>query len=502
MDWKSIANDYPYQERVIRAQQAQQMLAKKAAQGIFRQRYHFMAPGGWLNDPNGCIWYQGQYHLYYQHNPFDSVWGEMYWGHAVSKDLVNWKHLPIALVPSEPCEDHPRGGVFSGSTIQKDNALIAAYTATTFQGNQHLQTQCLARSTDGGLSFEKSAMNPVITSPPAGVSADIRDPRILRHGDRWYIVLGASLGAGAWSHGEGCALLYESADMLHWKYRDVIARSGGKLGTMWECVDLYPLNGQWVLSFSPMFLGDSKTVCLTGTMDFQNACFSWHTRSELDWGTEYYAPQSMADGCGRTIVMAWQNAWDWMPWWQDFGPVSSEGWCGCMALPRSVSLSQNGRMISAPVEELKTLRSNEQKTGWITVDGQPRELPCADPVAFEMEIKIDLQHTQSKIVSIDLRSNGDKKSRLIIDLDNKQLTFDRHHADNGFVKGMRTCNLPIEGNMLDLRIFSDTISIEVFAAGGLCCMSNLIYPTHQDQHCRIYSEGGTSQVNITTWQLA
>ena len=487
--------------RIDEAQRAQQELARQTAHSAFRQRYHFMAPGGWINDPNGCIWYGGQYHLFYQHNPFAAVWGEMHWGHAVSRDLVHWEHLPVALAPSEPYDDHPRGGVFSGSTFEADGALMAAYTATSFRGDQHVQAQCLARSLDGGLRFEKYANNPVIAEPPEGISADFRDPRVLRQGDKWYMVLGASLGAGAWHGGEGCALLYESDDLANWRYRDIIARSKGELGTMWECVDLYPLDGRWVLSFSPMFLGDSKAVCLTGDMDFQSARFTWDVRSELDWGGEYYAPQSMADGQGRTVLMAWQNGWDWMPWWKDFGPVSAEGWCGSMALPRRVSLDK-GRMVSEPAEELAALRRDERSTGWLEVDEEAREVPCANPDAFELGMTIDFKNTSARAVHLDLRAGGDRRSRLTVDLAGKRLIFDRTRADGGHTGGIRSCELPLEGDALDLRVFSDTVSIEAFAAGGLCCMSNLIYPTHPDQRCRISAEGGTARLNITTWRMA
>ena len=199
--------------------------------------------------------------------------------------------------------------------------------------------------------------------------------------------------------------------------------------------------------------------------------------------------------------MAWQNGWDWMPWWKDFGPVSAEGWCGSMALPRRVSLDK-GRMVSEPAEELAALRRDERSTGWLEVDEEAREVPCANPDAFELGMTIDFKNTSARAVHLDLRAGGDRRSRLTVDLAGKRLIFDRTRADGGHTGGIRSCELPLEGDALDLRVFSDTVSIEAFAAGGLCCMSNLIYPTHPDQRCRISAEGGTARLNITTWRMA
>jgi beta-fructofuranosidase len=233
------------------------------------------------------------------------------------------------MAPGEVYDDHPGGGVFSGSIVEYDNdSLYAFYTSATNHGDNSVQTQCMAFSRDWGISFQKYRDNPVIDRVPEGMSHDFRDPRVIRYGDYWYMVLGASSGKGAWHGGEGCACLYRSENLRKWEYRGIIARSEGRYRTMWECPDLFPLDGKWILIFSPMFMESRKAVYLAGKMDFDIPRFSILADGEIDWGCEYYAAQSMLDDKGRRILMAWQNGWDWMPWWKDFGPTGQESWCG------------------------------------------------------------------------------------------------------------------------------------------------------------------------------
>jgi beta-fructofuranosidase len=163
-----------------------------AQTGQFRQRYHFMAPSGWMNDLNGLIYWQGRYHLFYQHNPFKPEWGAVHWGHASSRDMVHWRHEPIALAPSEPYdldEKGEEGGCFSGSVVDNDGVLALIYTGAVHAEGKTMQTQCLAESRDG-VHFEKHRANPVIACPPETGSRDLRDPKVWRHGDYWYLVAG------------------------------------------------------------------------------------------------------------------------------------------------------------------------------------------------------------------------------------------------------------------------------------------------------------------------
>jgi beta-fructofuranosidase len=360
----------------------------------------------------------------------------------------------------------------------------------------------MAHSRDGGISFQKYQDNPVIASVPEGISADFRDPRVIRHNGFWYMVLGASLGKGAWRGGDGCACLYRSENLKKWEYCGIIARSEGRYGTMWECPDLFPLDGKWILAFSPMFMEGRKAVYLTGEMDFDIPRFTILSDGEIDWGCEYYAAQSMLDGAGRRVLMAWQNGWDWMPWWKDFGPTVQEGWCGCMALPRAVALDPANKLISKPVCELEMLRKNNKKIEGLKVGAEKISIPCADPVSFELKMEIDLVQTAAKKLHILLRANTEKYTVVTIDFLVKKLRFDRNNSDDGYSSGIKECNLLLNGDFCILCFFSDTSSIEIFTDEGRTSMSNTIYPLHPNQETCVWAEGGEAFFKtINTWAL-
>ncbi len=490
-----------HHERLKRAQQALERNTPLAAKGAHRQKYHFMPPSGWMNDPNGCIWFGGQYHLFYQHNPYSAIWGAMHWGHATSADLVHWRYMPIALAPSEPYDDHPEGGVFSGSTVDDGGELKAFYTATTNHGQGFVQTQCLATSPDGGASFVKYGGNPVINHAPAGTSPDFRDPKVFRHGDHWHMVLGASLGAGAWHGGEGCAHMYRSADLIDWEYRGILARSGGAFGTMWECPDFFPLGGKWVLTFSPMFHGVHRSMYMVGDMDFEQTVFTPLSCGDLDHGAEYYALQSLVDGNGRVNHLAWQNGWDWMEGWQDFGPTAAEGWCGCAAIPRVLELDEKNRIVQAPVPELASLRGAHTESGPFAAGEDAVEISMPHPACYELELVLDLDKTTAEQLYIDLRADETYRTRLCIDLAQKRLAFDRGQSD-GRSAGRFTCALALCGAKWSISIFSDVSSIELFCDNGLATMSNTIYPTHKNQGTFISAKGGSAAVqSCNVWAM-
>lgn len=244
------------------------------------QHYHFMPQTGWLNDPNGLIFYKGKYHFFFQWNPYSGFWDFMHWGHAVSEDLLHWEYLPLALAPSEEYDDYRKGGCFSGSAIVHEGKLFLMYTGVTNRGSGNIQTQCIAYSEDG-IHFEKYEGNPVIL-PPEGVDGQhFRDPKIWKHKDSYYMVCGASCNNRAQ------ALLYRTEDMLHWTYVNVLAESRGEWGYMWECPDFYPLEDKYVLMCSPMGAGDRKAVYFVGDFDYDTGRFDWDLSGEIDWGMDF-----------------------------------------------------------------------------------------------------------------------------------------------------------------------------------------------------------------------
>lgn len=484
-----------HKQNLTRAQRAVTEKASFAKKGRYRQQYHFMAPAGWINDPNGLIFWHGQYHLFYQHNPYEAVWGAMHWGHAASNDLIHWEHLPIALAPSEPYDDHPQGGCFSGSAVADDDKLVLLYTAVSKSGHGFVQTQCLASGKDG-ITFEKYKNNPVIRELPPDASADFRDPKVLKYNDSWYLVVGSSLGEGARQGGDGCVQMYKSGDLTKWDYCGVIARSNGKLGAMWECPDLFPLGDKWVLIFSPMFYGERKTIYLLGTMDFDNALFSWEYEGEIDCGFDYYAPQSFLDDKGRRILIAWANGWEWMPWWKNFGQTESEGWCGHFAIPREVRLTKDNRLQFVPIKELESLRTDhEEYPPFILGAEERREIYAGDGIHCELIINIAIAASTAKQVFLDVRQGENEGVRIMLSLDDREVIFTRNDS-NGQVEKLKRLVFPDFGeDSLTMHLFLDTCSVELFILDYKMSFSGNIFFNENSSHLFLESKCGHTKIN-------
>ncbi|WP_199619517.1 glycoside hydrolase family 32 protein [Paenibacillus alkalitolerans] len=495
----AAGNRIPHREALLKAEQSIAKIKDAVSRDLTRLKYHFMAPAYWINDPNGLIFYKGEYHLFYQHYPYGAEWGSMHWGHAKSKDLVHWEHLPIALAPSEPYDLHERGGCFSGSAVDDNGVLTVLYTGTIIQEDGTVvQSQCVATSEDG-ITFQKYEGNPVIPGPPEDGSAAFRDPKVWKHGDSWYMVVGSRKGD------IGKALLYRSPDLRRWDYAGVLAESDGTMGYMWECPDFFPLGDRYVLMFSPMGMGLHKTVYLVGDMDYTTGRFVWDTMGDVDFGFEYYAPQSFLDGQGRRIIIGWLNAWDWMPWFKNFGPTAKNHWCGAMSLPRVVELDKNGRLKFTPVEELGVLRRDSYHREKLVVRPGVRTLPdYVGSDCLEIKVEFQLDGSSAEEVGLILRAAKDrnKQTLLVYNRTTNELRLDRTQSD-GWSEGIQTSLLERSGSdPLRLHIFVDTSVIEVYTDDYRTVMTNNIYPDPANVDLDIFAEGGSVTVNsIDIWKL-
>lgn len=485
-------NKYP--DRIRRAEEARRQLEGQAVSSPWRQRYHFMPPAGWMNDPNGLIHYGGYYHLFYQHNPFGPQWGPMHWGHARSSDLVHWEHLPIALAPSEPYDLHERGGCFSGSAVESDGLLYLFYTGCTFEDGQLRQSQCMAYS-DDGVTFHKYPGNPVIPGPPPDGSPDFRDPKVWRHGDSWYMVVGSC------RDGRGKALLYRSGDLRRWRYVGVMAESDGSLGTMWECPDVFPLEDKWVLMFSPMGMGETRGLYLVGDIDYERGRFLPETMGEMDCGFDFYAPQSLATPDGRRVLLGWANSWPWMPWFSTFGPTAESGWCGALALPREVHLRADGTLRFPPLSELSSLRHERLFHGRMLLDhGRSLDLPASDDGCMELELEVDWPDGWGELeIAVRATPDGTRRTVLLCAADGA-VTLDRDHAD-GYLRGSR-CSWRRRRGTLRLRIFVDVSSVEVFVDEGDLVLSTNLYPPPGARRTTITALEARAEVReVSLWGL-
>lgn len=294
-------------------------------------KYHFAPEKGWMNDPNGLIYYKGQYHAFFQHNPHDIVWGPMHWGHAISKDLVNWEEQEIALYPDQNYEND--GGCFSGSAIEKDGKLYLIYTSVS---KEYGQSQSVAWSEDG-LHFVKYDNNPVITHFPEDATYDFRDPKVFEYQGEYRMIVGTKYD------GHGRIVQYKSQDLLNWIYVGILF-DDYEYDNVIECPDLFEIDGKWVLMYSLIGKKNCREQFIVG--DYDGNSFVEGTRVTPEYGPQFYAAQTFkADD--KRILIGWLYDWDIK------GNPDAES-VGVLTIPREVRIV-DGVLKLYPVESAATL---------------------------------------------------------------------------------------------------------------------------------------------------
>lgn len=450
--------------------------------------YHLAPQAGWMNDPNGLSWFDGYYHAFYQHYPHAPVWGPMHWGHARSRDMVNWEHLPIVLAP-EGAED--KDGCYSGSAVVDGDQLALIYTGHKFHGqpcdDNLFQVQCLATSRDG-VTFQREGM--VLDTPP-GVH-HFRDPKVWREGEQWFMVVGARVD------NIGEVQLYRSDDLRQWEYAGVIGRADADMGYMWECPDFFPLGDQRVLMFSPQGMAAKgyanrnlfQSGYMTGQWQIGGEFSVDQPFQEMDHGHDFYAPQSFETPDGRRVVIGW------LAMWESPMPEQADGWAGMLSLPRELSLSAQGKLRMNPVKELESLRGeprlwsvSELKDQTVTVEAH----------AEAMEVCLEWDLSQSRAETFGLRLG--KGASIHVDSQSQRLVIERDYPEFGLC-GYRSVPLPA-GDILSLRIFIDRSSLEVFVNAGEYSLSSRIYPAPDDRQLTLFSQHGQALVHkAQAWALA
>lgn len=466
----------------------------------YRPAFHFTPPLHWMNDPNGMVYYKGEYHLFYQYNPGASTWGPMNWGHAVSADLFNWEDLSIALTPDN------LGTIFSGSAVidsfntagfktGEELPMVAIYTSA---GNT--QSQSMAYSNDKGRNWTKYANNPVLPNP--GIN-DFRDPKV-----SWYAPLKKWIMALA----TGSKIsFYSSPDLKNWTFESNFGVGFGAHGGVWECPDLFqmPVEGtnfkKWVLlvSINPGGPnGGSATQYFVGNFDGKTFTADSNVTSWVDYGTDNYAGvtfSNMPTTDGRRIMIGWMSNWNYA------GSVPTTSWRSTMTVPRVVTLIQNTtgfKLRFNPIDELKKYNKS-------TVDSQQPTnkiyLTDNDIVksgVYDLTFNADMSTTDSLNISI-----GNLLEKLVVIFDRKSgsVTVDRSKSGvinfSNFFKNNVRCdsmNLSLD-HMLDVRILIDKTSIELFWNHGENVITVLFFPTYQYNYMKI--QGNTSTRFITNFNL-
>ncbi|MEM6262480.1 MAG: glycoside hydrolase family 32 protein [Bacteroidota bacterium] len=474
-----------------------------------RPQFHFSPDSMWMNDPNGMVYYDGVYHLFYQFYPDSTVWGPMHWGHATSKDLVHWEHLPIALYPDS------LGLIFSGSAVvdwkntagfksgEKD-PLVAMYTYHLMEGEKagrtDFQYQGIAYSTDGGISWDKYEGNPVI--PNSGVK-DFRDPKMFWHeaSNQWVMILAA----------KDRVQLFNSPDLKNWTLASEFGANEGSHSGVWECPDLFELpviggtGTKWMMIVS---LGDggpnggSCTQYFIG--DFDGKTFvndhSPETILWLDDGRDNYAGVTWSDvpeSDSRKIFLGWMSNWKYAQ------VVPTETWRSAMTVPRKLELvetRQGVRLKTLPVRELEQLRKEALVIEQPGAEDQQVVIPLTEGLG---ELKLDLRTEAS--FTIQLKNSKGESVQFLYDASLNQYAIDRANAGKVDFESSfpDTQVIPRKGKWAShsFHVFVDHSSMEVFAEGGLTVATSLFFPTENFHELVIGTEGEVAFEKVECYPL-
>jgi beta-fructofuranosidase len=433
---------------------------------IHRPRYHYLPPSNWMNDPNGVIQWNSQYHLFYQYNPNGPLWGEIHWGHAVSSDLIHWTDLPIALAPTPGGPDE--AGVFSGCAINDNGRPVIFYTGTRGEKNE-IQAQCIAFGDDDLLHWEKYADNPVLNEVPAesGQTSDFRDPFVWRENDAWYMVIGSRIRDVG-----GAVFLYRSHNLLDWEYlHPLLTGEAERNGVIWECPNFFKVGDAWVLIVSS-HLGNATGTVIYFVGSYQDHHFSPVYEGVLDYGT-FYAPLTMLDDQGRRIMYGWLRET------RTAREQERAGWSGVQSIPRELALDEHRRLLMRPVPELEAIRGQHHDLNSLTIDQSTLSVR-----GLTLDIIAEFTLASGESCGLSLAASGDDKDHVDIEYQpaDQKLVVRKisHEMGEAVVTHLREVpHVLDQDESLKLRILLDGSVIEMIA-NERTGLTSRIYPTNPD----------------------
>lgn len=504
----------------------------------YRPSYHFTPLYGWMNDPNGMVYKDGEYHLYFQYNPYGSKWGNMHWGHAVSKDLLHWENLEPAIARDT------MGHIFSGSSVvDKRNtagfgkdAIIAIYTNNSVN---HDEVQCVAYSNDNGRTFTKYEGNPVLT--PFDGLKDFRDPKVFWYekNKSWYMIVSADKETR----------FYRSKNLKQWTYVSAFGKGMGQQPCQYECPDFFqlPVNGdkknmKWVMTMNinpGCIFGGSATEYFVG--DFDGKQFTCPDANEvkwLDYGKDHYATVTFSNTADRVLAITWMSNWEYA----NITPFKQNR--GANGLPRELKLyEKDGKYYvsedAAP--EVKALRKATLDMADATIDGQKALSGAAAGMEGAFEVEADITPDANGIAGIEISNNKNERTLIYFDMKKGKVVMDRtesgltdfgkqsvpHDIEQAWDKrraaeGKQPARVenainykndfalatwgPLslcEGKTYHVDIFVDKSSVELFVDGGRVAMTNLVFPVAPYENLKLYAEGGKAEFkNVKVHKLA
>ena len=464
----------------------------------YRPAFHHTPVYGWMNDPNGMFYKDGVYHLYYQHNPYASVWGNMNWGHSTSTDLIHWSHQPVAIAPDA------LGTIFSGSAVVDKNntsgfgkdAIVAIYTSASVT-----QRQSLSYSNDDGSTFSKYEGNPIIMS-----DKECRDDKVIwnQQTGKWNLVMADALEHQDW--------FYSSDDLKNWTKEGAFGQGFGAQNGVWECPDLMklPVHGtnesKWVLivNINPGGLyGGSATQYFVG--DFDGKAFRCDSRPNItkwmDYGKDHYATVSWSNApAGRHTVIAWMSNWQYA------NMVPTRQFRSANSLPRDIELykGEDGEyyLYTTPSPELTQLRDKMKDYGAFRIVGKPisKKLPADANGLYEINLNLDMTGQTDITLS---NTGGDK---VVMSYDTARHTFSMDRRKSGIVNFSSdfpcvTTAPTSAGTNQTLRLYIDKCSIEAFDGDGRFVMTNLVFPNTPYTQISVKTDGNCTVKSLKVYSI-
>lgn len=468
----------------------------------YRPQFHFTPKKNWMNDPNGLVYLNGEYHLFFQYNPHGTKWGHMSWGHAVSKDLLHWKELPVAIAEDD------KAAIFSGSAVvdKNDNAgfgkdaIIAIYTSAS-NSSPSTQSQSIAYSNDGGRTFTKYAGNPVLDLN----MENFRDPKVFwdEKRNRWAMVVVKSL--------EHIVSIYSSEDLKSWKHESDFGPAANTNG-IWECPDLFelPVDGgtKWVMiiSLNPGGIyGGSGAQYFVGDFDGSKFTPMYDTSKTnwLDFGQDNYAAVTYNNLPNNRRVMI-----GWMANWQSVNDLKATPWTGAMTIPHELSLSKiDGeiRLIHKPIKELDSLRA--KKVLSLKKETFSKTFPLKKLSGNQLDISLTITPGNSKSSGIRVLESKDEVTEIGYDTTSHSVYINRGASSlsetNVDLGGIQSFPTSLKNGQIKLRILIDRSSVEVFTEDGVGVISDLVMPDSKKSiGTSLFAIGGSATItNLEAFTL-
>ncbi len=476
------------------------------ANDSFRPGFHFTPPQNWINDPNGLVYFAGEYHLFFQYNPFGNSWGHMSWGHAVSPDMVHWEHLSVAIPEKDGVMAFSGCAVVdwhnsSGFGVAGQPPLVLVFTGHK-DATPRTEDQRLVYSNDCGRSWTFYQGNPVLDIG----SSEFRDPKVLWHeaSQKWVMVVVLA--------DQHKISFYNSSDLKSWSHQSDFGPAGAISG-LWEVPELFELNignsseTRWVLKVDAIEGGPSGGAAgqyFVG--DFDGKKFvpedletapNW-----VDYGKDFYAAISWSDipeSDGRRIWLGWMSNWQYAR------ETPTHPWRGTMTIPRSLRLERaagNLRLVQEPIIEFEALRGRLYSLPETSI---PEGSTTLEATGTKLEIMITFKVETATAFGLKVRVGVGAFTTIGYNLERQELFVDRQQSGRSdfseHFAGIHAAPLKLENNELQLRIFVDQSSVEVFTQNGQIVITELIYPNPEADGLEVYAIGGTVSVNAEIWKL-